>query len=97
MVNLIIIVIKGFAREYREGFFVSLRLRGCLHNTRMILIYWYKFIPVSSCGSVFTYMIQTQNHITVQDIAESVLPDSCTRLRFSYQYKSLYIYHVSVV
>ena len=45
------------------------------------LSFRYEFSPVPSCGSVFVYMIPTQN-----PIPERVHPGHCTGARFSSQY-----------
>ena len=48
--------------------------------------FWYEFTPVSSCGSVFVYMIPTQNLIPERVIPVRAHPGNCTQARFSFRY-----------
>ena len=56
-----------------------------------------KFTPVPSYGSVFVYMITTQNVMPVQVIPARVYPGSCAGARFSSRHENSFRSHVNGV
>ena len=60
-------------------------LRGCLHDIG--LSSRCEFTPVPSYGSVFVYMIPTQNVMSARVIPARVHPGSCAGARFSSRWK----------
>ena len=49
-----------------------------------------EFTPVPSYGSVFVYMIPTQNVMSVRVIPARVHPGSCAGARFSSRHENLF-------
>ena len=68
-------------------------LRGCLHDIGAT------FIParVPSNGSVFVYMIPTQNVMPARVIPARVHPGSCAGARFSSRHENSFWCHVNRV
>ena len=61
------------------------------------LSFRYEFTPVPSCGSVFVYMIPTQNLEPERVIPVRVHPGYCTGARFSFRYENSFRCHVNAV
>ena len=53
--------------------------------------------PVPSYGSVFVYMIPTQNVMSARVIPARVHPGSCAGARFSSRHENSFRYHVNEV
>ena len=58
---------------------------------------WREFTPVPSYGSVFIYMIPTQNVMPARVIPARAHPGSCARARFSSRDENLFRCHVNGV
>ena len=61
------------------------------------LSFRYEFTPVTSCDSVFVYMIPTQTLVPERVISVRVHPGNCTEARFSFRYENSFRCHVNAV